>query len=151
MIGWNESFVTRRLMDEQKTIVKVGVGIVVSDDRTRVLTCLRRAGDYYGGYWEFPGGKCEPNESPADCIVRELQEELGITVRPVEELPLLQHYYADRDRHVELHPWLCELVAGAPRAIEVADFRWCIPAELLQLKFLPANGPLFSEISNRLR
>ncbi|HRK29926.1 MAG TPA: (deoxy)nucleoside triphosphate pyrophosphohydrolase [Tepidisphaeraceae bacterium] len=138
-------------MQNGPSLLRVGVGVVVSDDRTRVLACLRRADDYYGGFWEFPGGKCEPGETPAGCIVRELREELGITVEPIEQLPLFHHHYPDRNRQVELHPWLCRHIAGQPQLIEVADFRWCTPADLLTLHFLPANGPLIEEIRIRLQ
>lgn len=127
-------------------VIQVGIGIMVSSDRSKVLVCLRRATDYWGGWWEFPGGKCEMNESPAECVVRELQEEVGVTARPIKPLTTLQHHYADRDRIVHLHPFLCELVGGTPTAIEVAQCAWHTPAELRQIKFLPANGPIIDEL-----
>lgn len=131
--------------------VHVGVGIVVSPDRRKVLVCLRRADDYWGGWWEFPGGKCEGDESPADCIVRELQEEVGIVVRPMHPLTVVRHHYADRDRLVNLHSYLCELIEGTPTPIEVAQCAWLTPAELRGIRFLPANAPIISELEAHLR
>jgi mutator protein MutT len=127
-------------------VVHVGVGIVLSEDRSRALVCLRRDNDYWGGWWEFPGGKCEPDESPADCVVRELWEEVGIDVKATESLTVIQHHYADRDRLVHLHPFICELIAGTPRAIEVVKCAWHTPAELREIRFLPANGPIIDEL-----
>jgi 8-oxo-dGTP diphosphatase len=124
----------------------VGVGIVLSSQRDEVLACRRRAGDYWGGWWEFPGGKCAGNESPRDCVIRELREEVGITVAPTRVLTTIQHHYADRDRLVHLHPFLCDLVSGEPTAVEVAEIRWCTIAALRELQFLPANGPMIDEL-----
>jgi 8-oxo-dGTP diphosphatase len=57
-------------------MVCVAVGIVVRDNR--VLICQRRKNSRYGLKWEFPGGKVKPRETPQECLVRELREELNI-------------------------------------------------------------------------
>ncbi|MCS7034125.1 MAG: (deoxy)nucleoside triphosphate pyrophosphohydrolase [Phycisphaerae bacterium] len=126
-------------MSEQ---VDVSVGIVICRHRGAVLACLRRPEDYYGGWWEFPGGKCLPGEPPSHCVTREIREELGIEVRPIESWPVILHHYADRDRRVCLRPFVCEVVSGDPTPLEVAECRWCTPPELRSLRFLPANAPL---------
>jgi len=132
-------------------IVQVGVGIVLSASQDAVLACRRRGDDYWGGWWEFPGGKCNPGESPRECVIRELREELGIDVRPIEPLSQRQHHYADRDLTVHLHPFLCELISGNPAALEVDCFRWCRMHDLADLKFLPANGPMLEELEKLMR
>lgn len=113
-----------------------------------MLVCLRREGDYWGGWWEFPGGKREPGETIADCIARELREELGIDVIVVDALPVVEHLYADRNRLVRLHPHVCRLAEGsaAPAPLQVQEARWCTPAEAAMLRFLPANGPLLRSV-----
>lgn len=131
--------------------VRVGVGVVVSPDQGRVLACLRPTGTPWAGWWEFPGGKCEPGESAEACIVRELIEEIDLTVRLVAPLPELHHGYPEQDRTVRLIPWICSPVAGQPRPVEVAEVRWCTPAELRGLRFLPANGPLIDAVEAWLR
>lgn len=131
--------------------INVGVGIVISPDNTRVLVCQRRLSDYWGGWWEFPGGKCEPGETIEQCVRRELLEELGIDTCPVEPLPAFQYLYTDRDRLVHIHPWLCRQNGDTPpTALEVECFRWCLPAELFELQFLPANDHLIRLLAQRL-
>jgi mutator protein MutT len=134
--------------------IDVGVGIVVIGQGAglRILACQRRAGDYWGGWWEFPGGKCEPGEQIDACIVRELREELEIDVAVQTELPVVEHLYSDRNRLVRLHPRICRLAptSGAGRAVEVQAFRWCAPVELLDLRFLPANTPLLRALGQHL-
>ena len=61
-------------------VTRVAAAVVVRADGS-VLLAQRPAGKPYAGYWEFPGGKLEPGESPRDALARELVEELGIVVR----------------------------------------------------------------------
>src|SRR5450755_1765211 len=61
-------------------IVRVAAAVLLRADGT-VLLAQRPAGKPYAGYWEFPGGKFEPGETPLDALTRELREELGIVVR----------------------------------------------------------------------
>ncbi len=59
--------------------VEVAIAIVFGADQ-KLLICKRKAEAVLGGYWEFPGGKCNPGETPADCAVREVEEETGLCV-----------------------------------------------------------------------
>ena len=61
-------------------IVEVAAAVMLRVDGTEFLLAQRPEGKVYAGYWEFPGGKVEPGESVRDALIRELQEELGITV-----------------------------------------------------------------------
>jgi len=124
------------------TLLEVGIGIVTRRSPLQFLVCQRRLDDYWGGWWEFPGGKLNPGESIPECIARELREELGIQVTVAQQLPIVEHLYADRDRLVRLHPHLCDLLAGEPAPVEAQAVRWCPADELPNLKFLPANGPI---------
>ena len=63
------------------------VAAVITDARGRILLARRTDGRDLAGLWEFPGGKCEPGESPEQALVRELQEELGINVQVAAALP----------------------------------------------------------------
>ena len=76
----------------------------------------RRQDAVLGGFWEFPGGKIEPGESPQAAAVREIREETTLEVRITAALPVLHHVYDYAD--VELHPFVCEVVAGEARAVE---------------------------------
>ena len=104
----------------------VAVGVILK--RGRILIGRRRPEGLLGGLWELPGGKILPGESPAAAVVREVREELGIDVRPVRELPTVDHAYSHF--RVTIHPLVCEHVAGRPRPIGPDACRWVAIAAL---------------------
>ena len=72
-----------------------------------VLLAQRPVGKSYGGFWEFPGGKIEADETPFQAVVRELIEELGITVRPTTKHPSYE-FVNDMGTNILFHPVTCE-------------------------------------------
>jgi 8-oxo-dGTP diphosphatase len=118
------------------TIV-VAAGVV--EDDNRFLVTKRQAGAHLEGYWEFPGGKCEPGETPAECLAREIREELGVDARVGVEILLARHAYPDRE--VELHFLRCQL-EGSPVAQLGQEMRWVPRLELSKLCFPPADVEL---------
>ena len=114
------------------------VGAVVVRDGA-VLCARRGPGGPTGGLWEFPGGKIEPGETPAQALAREIDEELGCVVRVGEHLTTTVHEYADST--VALATYRCELVGGEPQAGEHAELRWLAPADLPTLRWAPADVP----------
>lgn len=112
-------------------MIEVSAGIVY-DREGRILICQRGEGRHNAHLWEFPGGKLEPGESPADCLLRELQEELSlpVTVRCIrtsrEAEGILFHFIeADTD--------------ALPIPTEHEDVRFVTPRELLRYDFCPAD------------
>lgn len=77
----------------ERTVVDVAVGILIDSDGRFLLTS-RPQGKVYAGYWEFPGGKLESDETVAQALVRELAEELGITLKP-EDVQLWKQQMVD--------------------------------------------------------
>jgi len=124
---------------------RIDVAIGILTRAQRVLICRRKAKGAFGGYWEFPGGKCEPGESPSQCVVRELREELTIEARPTQALETFQHDYPHL--HVRLHPFLCELTRGEPHPIECVQIEWVDPARLINYRFPEANEPLIRSLT----
>ena len=117
------------------------VSALVFDDRHRVLACRRARGDKWAGMWEFPGGKIEDQESSRDAIIREVREELQISVDPSHVVSEIRHSYDDRD--VSLHLWFCGVVS--PEAViptEHDEVRWLSREELLEVEWLPADFPV---------
>lgn len=120
-------------------------GAVVHDGR--LLAARRTAPPELAGRWELPGGKVEPGEAVPDALVRELREELGVTVRPLERVPGAWPVGAGR----ELHIWTAALAAGTPRPLQDHDeLRWVTPAEAASLDWLPPDRPAVSWVAGRL-
>ena len=113
------------------TIV-VSAAVIERDDA--FLVTRRQKGVHLEGYWEFPGGKCEAGESLADCLAREIREELAAEARIGAELFTTMHEYPDR--RVELHFLRCELL-GDPTPQLGQEMRW-VPADAT-LTFPPAD------------
>lgn len=105
------------------------------------LVTRRQRGVHLEGYWEFPGGKCDPGESLDDCLRRELVEELGADAEIGTELLAVTHAYPDR--RVELHFIACTLI-GRPSPRLGQEMRWVARAELRSLKFPPADDELIA-------
>lgn len=127
---------------ENVTKTQVAIGIVF--DGRCVLIARRPERVVLGGYWEFPGGKLEAGETPEAAVVREVLEELGVTVEPVRRLPVIIHAYPHAV--VELMPIVCRHIGGEPAAIGCVEFRWILPSELTCYEFPPANAELLAAI-----
>jgi 8-oxo-dGTP diphosphatase len=122
----------------------VVVAAAVIERGDQVLVTRRHAGAHLGGLWEFPGGKCEPGESLRDCLVRELQEELGVSVSIGGQLLETTHTHADR--HIELHFFRCDL-ATEPTPALGQEMRWIDRRDLASLEFPPADAELVRRLS----
>ena len=114
--------------------VIVAAAVIERDDR--FLLTRRQQGVHLEGYWEFPGGKCEPGETRAACLVREIREELGVEAAVGDELLVTTHAYADRQ--VELHFLRCT-VGDMPAPQLGQEMRWVAREELATLVFPPAD------------
>ncbi len=120
---------------------------------SELLITRRHAGGHQGGRWEFPGGKRHEGESIAACLRRELREEIGVTAEVGELWRALTHIYPDR--HVSIYFYICRILRGTPRAIDVAEMRWIRPEALADLEFvegdIPVLGDLIRELGARAR
>jgi A/G-specific adenine glycosylase len=131
------------------TPIEVSIGVIVRDGR--IFIQKRPDGGLMPNLWEFPGGKVREGESPEAAVVREIEEELGIGVRPVEKLARLRHSYT-RFR-VALHAYLCEIrgpASGKEPVLRAAvECRWVLPAELALYPFPAANRKLIGILLDR--
>jgi 8-oxo-dGTP diphosphatase len=126
----------------------VVAGLIIGGDG-RILITQRRADQALGGRWEFPGGKVEPGEAPVDALIRELREEIGVTVAVGRIWDVLFHAYPDFD--LVMLVYLCRIAtdsAGAaePRTVEVADLAWVPAGDLGGWDILPADRPLVERL-----
>ena len=121
----------------QVTTIVVTAAVVERDGR--FLVTRRQQGVHLEGYWEFPGGKCHPNEPLAACLMRELREELDVEAAIGAELFATTHDYPERC--VELHFFRCDL-HGRPEPQLGQEMRWVDRSELAALRFPPADAEL---------
>ena len=117
-------------------IIPVAAAVIVAPEG-RVLLAQRPPGKAYAGYWEFPGGKIEPGESPRQALVRELREELGIAVH--RAAPWIVQRYRYPHAHVELHFFRVLEWDGDPVGHDGQAFAWQIPGRVEVSPLLPAN------------
>lgn len=110
-----------------------------------MLITRRPDGAVLGGYWEFPGGKLEPGETPEQALVREFEEELGVGVRVGRRLAVIEQRYAHGV--VRLHAFTCRRVSGQLRDLGVSEHRWIGAGELSGYVFPPANRGLLDWLS----
>lgn len=130
----------------QNRPVEVALGVVVRLEGAapRILVSRRRQDAALGGFWEFPGGKLEAGETLEACAVREVMEEVGVSVTALARLKPSVHVYPHA--RVALHPVLCRYDTGEPQALGVADWAWVAPEALSTLSFPQANAALLPGI-----
>lgn len=135
------------MLDKQllKPHKKIGIGIV-RDEGGKILIDRRRDGGEMGGFWEFPGGKIEPDETTEDCIKREIKEELGIEVLVKECLTTIEYQYPEFQVTLVVH--YCQYLKGIPQAIECEEFRWVDLGELDRYVFLDANYAIITLLTS---
>jgi mutator protein MutT len=109
-----------------------------------VLLARRHQDDRQGGLWEFPGGKLKPGESPAQALMRELKEELGIEVQVGEEISQVEHDYGEVS--IRLHLLSASISSGQPTPLGCAEVRWVPGRELEALDLAPADRKLIQRL-----
>jgi 8-oxo-dGTP diphosphatase len=120
------------------------------DPDGRVLIARRPEGKSMAGLWEFPGGKVEPGEQPEQSLIRELQEELGITVKQECLAPLTFASHSYPDFHLLMPLYVCRRWEGFVEARERQRLKWVRPNELRNYSMPPADEPLISHLTTLL-
>ena len=128
-------------MNERKHIVVVAA-IFVRDGR--IFATQRGYGDWKD-WWEFPGGKVEPGESPEDALKREIREELATEIEVDELLTTVEYDYPKF--HLMMHCYLCTIICGDLSLLEHEDARWLAIDELDSVKWLPADKDVIEKLS----
>jgi 8-oxo-dGTP diphosphatase len=123
-------------------LIYVAVGILKRNNT--VLVAERPADKPYAGYWEFPGGKIEANETAEQALKRELHEELGIDITIAQ--PWFQHIHHYPDKTVQLDMWLITEFTGEPHGKEQQQLRWVTFEEMCHLRLLEGNIPIMDRI-----
>ncbi|MFG1345702.1 (deoxy)nucleoside triphosphate pyrophosphohydrolase [Xanthobacter autotrophicus DSM 431] len=120
------------------------------DKDNRVLVAQRPEGKALAGLWEFPGGKVEAGERPEETLIRELDEELGITVKEACLAPLTFASYPYETFHLLMPLWICRRWEGVIVQKEHKALQWLRPARLRDIPMPPADEPLIPALIDLL-
>ena len=121
-------------------MIEVVAAIIEQDGK--ILLAQRPSHADQPGLWEFAGGKVEAGESQPQALIRELQEELGITAQV--ERYIASHQREVSGRLIHLHAWWVARFSGLPGAHYHRQLRWCTPQEALTFDLAPADIPLLN-------
>jgi len=131
-----------------KLILVVAAALI--DPGGRVLLAQRPPDKQMGGLWEFPGGKMEPGERPEEALIRELSEELAITVTAAHLTPLSFASHAYTDFHLLMPLYVCRHWQGTPQPREHTALAWVRTQELTAYPMPPADLPLLPMLRDLL-
>ncbi|RWC44651.1 (deoxy)nucleoside triphosphate pyrophosphohydrolase [Mesorhizobium sp.] len=108
----------------------------------RVLLAQRPQGKQLAGLWEFPGGKVEPGETPEECIIRELHEEIGVDTDIPCLAPLTFASHSYDDFHLLMPLFICRRFRGIAQPREGQTLKWVRPKQMRDYPMPPADAPL---------
>ena len=124
-------------------IIRVTAAILEKDGK--ILIAKRKTGDeLFAGLWEFPGGKIEEDESPEECMARELKEELNIEVKVGELISSNKHKYPQGI--FELLAYRVKHISGEIVMNDHDDIKWVTADEMSNFEFPPADIPIIKEL-----
>ncbi len=126
------------------------VACALIDADNRVLLTQRPPGKSLAGLWEFPGGKIEPGESPEAALIRELAEEIGITVREACLAPLTFASHSYESFHLLMPLFVCRRWEGMVTPREGQATAWVRPKRLRDYPMPPADEPLIPHLVDLL-
>jgi 8-oxo-dGTP diphosphatase len=110
---------------------------VIADEAGRYLVAKRPMGKALGGKWEFPGGKIDAGEEPSDALLREIREEMGVTIRILDPLAEVLHHYETVS--IRLIPFLALIQEGDLVPLEHEEIRWVALDEIQSLDLAEAD------------
>lgn len=125
---------------------KIGVAVIYNEIG-QILIARRPNKGLFGGLWEFPGGKFEPNETVEDCIKREILEEIDIEIGVGEHIITLDHAYTNFRVTLIVHR--CRYLTGKPKLIKCEEIRWVTLDEINSFSFPKANNKIIGVLQNK--
>ena len=125
--------------------INVVAALIVHDGR---IFATQRGYGEWKGWWEFPGGKVEPDETPEDALVREIREELATDIRVERHVTTIEWDYPAF--HLSMRCYLCSIVSGSLTLLEHEAAAWLDREHLSCVQWLPADESILSEIETLL-
>lgn len=125
--------------DQEAKPVLFVVCVAIMNEQNQILMAQRPKGKMMAGFWEFPGGKVEIGETPEHALIREIEEELSITLNKESLEPLTFISYGYEDFHVLLPLYICRNWEGDVQMMEHQDMKWLSVDEIADQKMLEGN------------
>ncbi|NLG15963.1 MAG: (deoxy)nucleoside triphosphate pyrophosphohydrolase [Fibrobacter sp.] len=122
---------------------RVSVVCAIIEKDEKILVAQRNRNQTNAGLWEFPGGKVDPTEQPAEALSREIKEELGADITVTAQLSAVQYDYSWIS--IELIPFVCKISSGIILPIEHSQVRFVTIQESINLEWAPADIPVLKE------
>jgi len=129
------------LITDHKNL-KIVVSIALINEVNEILLSKRPINKHLEGYWEFPGGKIETNESPEKALIREIKEELNIDINNKCIAPLSFSEFDYKEFQLLLLLYVCRRWEGDPMSMENNELKWVKPNMLRKYKMPPADDSL---------
>jgi 8-oxo-dGTP diphosphatase len=129
---------------QRTKITEVSAALIFRDGK--LLITQRHSAAHLGGFWEFPGGKREADETFEQCVVREIREELEIEISVGKFFEEITHAYPEKTVHLKF--FVCRLLHGEPQPLGCAAFKWVGKSELADHEFPAADMQLLGKLKS---
>lgn len=124
-------------------MIKVAAAVIVSDGK--ILAAKRKNERLGGGFWEFPGGKLEPGETPEQACQREVAEELGDQCEVLERIEVSRHFTTPYGE-LEIDFFWTKLKTYNLKLVAASEYRWLTPEQLASVTWLKPSEPVLEVI-----
>lgn len=124
-------------------MIKVAAAVIVSDGK--ILAAKRKNERLGGGFWEFPGGKLEPGETPKQACQREVAEELGDQCEVLERIEVSRHFTTPYGE-LEINFFWTKLKTYNLKLVAASEYRWLTPEQLASVTWLKPSEPVLEVI-----
>jgi len=128
--------------------LKIVVSIALINNYDQVLIAKRPNNKHLAGFWEFPGGKVEKDETPENALIREVKEELNVGINNKCIAPLSFSEFDYKNFHLLLLLYICRRWEGEPLTMEENELKWVKPSMLRKYKMPPADDSLIYSLQD---
>ena len=128
--------------------LKLVVSIALINNYDQVLIAKRPNNKHLAGFWEFPGGKVEKDETPENALIREVKEELNVNINNKCIAPLSFSEFDYKNFHLLLLLYICRRWEGEPLTMEENELKWVKPSMLRKYKMPPADDSLIYSLQD---
>ena len=128
--------------------LKIVVSIALINNYDQVLIAKRPNDKHLAGFWEFPGGKVEKDETPEIALIREVKEELNVNINNKCIAPLSFSEFDYKNFHLLLLLYICRRWEGEPLTMEENELKWVKPSMLRKYKMPPADDSLIYNLQD---